>query len=95
MRRLVRTERHRKITALLLIAPLATFLLFTFLLPIAGMLWRSVDDRDVARIMPQTTAAIGSWDGRGLPGEHTFAARLRPTSLPPRRPVHSTWRPSA
>ena len=74
MRRLVRTERHRKITALLLIAPLATFLLFTFLLPIAGMLWRSVDDRDVARIMPQTTAAIGSWDGRGLPGEHTFAA---------------------
>jgi putative spermidine/putrescine transport system permease protein len=74
MRRLARADRHRKITALLLIAPLAGFLLFTFLLPIGGMLWRSVDDRDVARVMPRTVAAIGSWSGNGLPDEATFAA---------------------
>ena len=74
MRRLARTERHRKVTALLLIAPLAAFLLFTFLLPIAGMLWRSVDDRDVARVMPRTVAALESWTATGLPDETTFAA---------------------
>jgi putative spermidine/putrescine transport system permease protein len=73
-RQLARAEVHRKITALLLIAPLAGFLLFTFLLPIGGMLWRSVDDRDVARVMPRTVAAIGSWSGEGLPEEAAFAA---------------------
>jgi putative spermidine/putrescine transport system permease protein len=74
MRRLARADRYRKITALLLIAPLAGFLLFTFLVPICGMLWRSVDDRDVARVMPRTVAAIGSWSGDGVPGEAEFAA---------------------
>jgi putative spermidine/putrescine transport system permease protein len=71
---LARAERHRVITAVLLIAPLIGFLFFTFLVPIGGMLWRSVEDREVARILPQTVAAIGSWDGKGLPDEAAYAA---------------------
>ena len=68
------TERRRTIMAVLLIAPLIGFLVFTFLVPIGGMLLRSVEDRDVGRVMPQTVVAIGSWNGKGLPDEATYAA---------------------
>jgi putative spermidine/putrescine transport system permease protein len=68
------TERRRILTAVLLIAPLFGFLVFTFLVPIGGMLWRSVEDREVGRVMPLTVAAIGSWHGNGLPNEATYAA---------------------
>ncbi len=71
---LAHAERRRTLTAILLIAPLVGFLVFTFLVPIGGMLWRSVDDREVGRVMPQTVAAIGSWSGKGLPDEATYAA---------------------
>ena len=71
---LARAERHRTVAAVLLIAPLIGFLFFTFLVPIGGMLWRSVEDREVSRVMPKTVTAIGSWSGKGLPDEATYAA---------------------
>ncbi|MBV9563507.1 MAG: ABC transporter permease [Bradyrhizobium sp.] len=73
-RRLKRAERARQFKALALILPLLLFLLLTFLGPIAGMLWRAVDDREVRQVLPQTVAALADWDGRDLPDEKTYAA---------------------
>src|SRR4051794_41921763 len=73
-RRLRRAERARQVKALALVLPLLVFLLFTFAGPIAGMLWRAVDDREVRLVLPQTIAALASWDGRDLPDEKAYAA---------------------
>jgi putative spermidine/putrescine transport system permease protein len=57
-RRLRRSERLRKGQAALLIAPLFLFLLVFFLMPIAGMLLRSVDNPELRTVMPHTAALI-------------------------------------
>jgi putative spermidine/putrescine transport system permease protein len=79
-RRLRRSERLRKGQAALLIAPLFLFLLVFFLMPIAGMLVRSIDNPELRTVMPQTAALIREWDGEGLPDAPifaSFAAELR------------------
>ncbi|WP_042695152.1 ABC transporter permease, partial [Azospirillum sp. B506] len=73
-RRLRRAERARQFKALALILPLLVFLLFTFLGPIAGMLWHSVEDWEVPRALPHTVSALSHWDGKTLPDERAFAA---------------------
>ena len=80
--RLRRSERLRRLEAALLIAPLLLFLLVFFLLPIAGMLLRSVDNPELREVMPRTAEAIGAWDGESVPDEPvfgTFADELRAT----------------
>ena len=79
-RRLRRSERLRRVEAALLVAPLFLYLLVFFLLPILGMLWRSVDNTELRAAMPRTADAIGQWHGEGLPDEAvfaTFAGELR------------------
>src|SRR5258705_1283913 len=73
-RRVKRAERGRQFKALALILPLLLFLLFTFLGPIAGMLWRSVDDWEVPQVLPHTVAALANWDGKDVPDEKAYAA---------------------
>jgi len=73
-RRLRRAERARQFRALGLVAPLLLFLLFTFIGPIAGMIWRSVDDWEVPRVLPHTVSALSSWNGQDLPDEKAYAA---------------------
>lgn len=73
-RRLRRAERARQFKALALILPVLLFLFFTFLGPIAGMLWRSVEDREVSRVLPRAVAALADWNGQDLPGEAVYAA---------------------
>lgn len=73
-RRLRRAERARQFRALALVLPLLAFLMFTFLIPIGGMLWRSVEDPEVGQAMPRTVAALSGWDGKEVPGEPAFAA---------------------
>ena len=68
-----RSERRRRLEAALLIAPLFLFLLLFFLAPIAGMLWRSVENAELREVMPGTAAAIAAWNGEGLPDDGTFA----------------------
>ena len=78
--RLRRSERRRGWQAALLVAPLLLFLLASFLLPIAGMLLRSVDNSELRTVMPATAALIRDWSGEGLPDEQvfaTFATELR------------------
>lgn len=72
--RLRRSGRARRLGALALVAPLLLFVLLTFAVPIAGMLWKSIDDRDVARIMPRTVAELAAWTGDGLPADAAFRA---------------------
>ena len=73
-RRLRRAERARQVRALAMVLPLLAFLLFTFLGPIAGMLWRAVNDWEVPQVLPHTVAALAGWDGKDLPGETAYAA---------------------
>ncbi len=72
--KLRRIERRQALMAGALVAPLLLFLAVNFLLPIALMLFRSVDDPDVRAIMPRTTAALAMWDGRDLPPATVAAA---------------------
>ena len=69
-----RAERMRKVVALALVAPLLVFILVTFVAPIGGMLWRSVDDREVAAVMPRTITALRGWDGQGIPADAVYRA---------------------
>ena len=69
-----RAQRRRKINGLLLVAPLFLFILLTFLLPIADMLLRSVDNSIVPEQMPRTVASLATWDGEELPDESVFKA---------------------
>src|SRR4051812_28474693 len=73
-RRLKRAERARQFKALALVLPLLLFLLFTFLGPLAGMLWRSVNDWEVRQVLPHTVTALAGWDGKQAPGEQAYAA---------------------
>lgn len=71
-----RTLRYRKRTALLLVAPLFLFVMITFLLPIFDMLSRSVENKTLHEVLPQTTELLGEWDESSgkLPDEAVFKA---------------------
>ena len=73
-RRLARAERMNRLKSKALILPLLVFLLLTFILPIASLLWRSVDNPEVVGSLPRTVEAITAWDGRGLPEESVYQA---------------------
>ena len=75
-RQLARAERTKKLKAALLTAPLAVFLLLTFLGPIGALLTKSFVDTDLADAMPRLTREIKRWDGRDLPDDATFAALI-------------------
>jgi putative spermidine/putrescine transport system permease protein len=72
--RLRRAERTKQVRALLLVAPLFLFILITFLAPIGTLLFRSVENPELPQYLPQTIAAMRSWDGKQLPDEAVFAA---------------------
>ena len=76
---LARALRRQKIRALLLVAPLFLFILISFILPIVDMLFRSVENSIVAKILPETTAALPGWDAEAgkLPEEAVYAALYR------------------
>ncbi len=73
---LARALRREKIKSLVLIAPLFLFLLVSFIIPIADMLWRGVEDPIVSTYLPRTTEALKRWDALSdeLPDESVFAA---------------------
>jgi putative spermidine/putrescine transport system permease protein len=70
---LARSLRRQKMRALLLIAPLLLFILITFVLPIADMLFRSVENRIVSETLPRTVAGLRE-DPEAVPGEPVFRA---------------------
>jgi putative spermidine/putrescine transport system permease protein len=72
--KLRQAERAQRLRALMLIAPLFLFIVVTFLLPIVIMLKNAFYDPDIRDNLPQTVAALSSWDGKDVPGEEVFAA---------------------
>jgi len=72
--RLARAERVNKLKSQALILPLLLFVLLTFLVPIASLLWRSVENPEVVNTLPRTLEALAAWDGRGLPAEPAYQA---------------------
>jgi putative spermidine/putrescine transport system permease protein len=69
-----RAERMKKLKYGALIVPLALFLLFAFVWPIAALLKRSIDNPEIVTAFPATSALLRSWDGRSLPDNTVFAA---------------------
>ena len=72
--RLARAERVNRWKAQALILPLLVFLVLVFLVPIAALLDRSLDNPEVVGAMPRTVAAIADWDGKALPDEPVYRA---------------------
>lgn len=75
-RSLGRALRRQKLRALALIAPLLIFVLITFIVPIASMLFRSVQNDIVSNTLPYTVQTLASWDAAAdeLPPEAVFEA---------------------
>jgi len=71
---LARATRMTKLRTFGLVVPLLAFILIFFIFPIAEMLFRSVDNRELGTIWPNVTVAIEQWDGEGIPDEDVFAA---------------------
>ena len=69
-----KSMKRAKIKALLLVAPLGLFILFSFALPIADMVKRSFYSPEIQETLPKTASALEQWDGEGIPGEEVFAA---------------------
>ncbi len=69
-----RQLRRRRLVALGLVAPLLAFIIFAFFAPIATMLYRSVYNPTVVELIPDTLAALGTWDGTGTPDEPVLTA---------------------
>lgn len=63
----------------MLIAPLLLFVMFSFIVPIASMLFRSVENSIVAETLPLTVQALGDWDEKSgeLPDEAVYDAFVR------------------
>ena len=62
-----RAERRNRLKSLALIAPLVLFLLVIFLLPMGLMLKKSIENPDVAALLPDTHMTGTQSDGATLP----------------------------
>ena len=59
---LKKTERKNKIRAFLLVSPLLLFIMVTFVIPIADMLTRSIDDSQDNEVYGKTFEEYKKWD---------------------------------
>ena len=71
---LKKAERKNKLKAVMLVGPLFLFLIITYVFPIGDMLFRSVDDRMITKMLPNTFTSLEKWDGKDLPEEPVYAA---------------------
>ena len=71
--KLAQTNRKKRLRAFSLVLPLLFFVIITFLIPIADMLYKSVDDPTIRNLLPLTSSQLENWDGTGLPNEIVFA----------------------
>lgn len=75
LKRELRVAQAKKRTmALMLIAPLAIFLLLIFVVPIAALLTRAVQNPEVATALPHTITALRAWDRKSAPPDAAYAA---------------------
>jgi putative spermidine/putrescine transport system permease protein len=69
-----RNERGQRSAAFWLTMPLVLFLAVFFVWPIADMMWRSVYNPTLANILPRTSSAVLSWNGKGKPPTGAYSA---------------------
>ncbi|AIC90525.1 binding--dependent transport system inner membrane component family protein [Burkholderia thailandensis USAMRU Malaysia  len=73
-RELKAAEARKRAMALLLVAPLAIFLLLVFVVPIGALLTRAVQNPEIATALPRTVAALSNWDRKAPPADAAYAA---------------------
>jgi putative spermidine/putrescine transport system permease protein len=73
-RELKSAEARKRVTALLLIAPLAVFVLLIFVVPIGALLTRAVQNPEIATSLPNTVAALSGWDRHAPPADAAYVA---------------------
>ena len=69
---LKKVEQKNKLRAFLLVAPLLLFLIIAYVWPILNLLTRSVDNRLISELLPETATALSSWEGNELPSEDIY-----------------------
>jgi len=69
-----RAERRRKQRAVALTLPLLAFLVVFFLVPLASLLVRAVENPEVADALPRTGQALADWDRQSPPDAAAYAA---------------------
>ncbi|WP_310567830.1 ABC transporter permease [Hydrogenophaga sp.] len=69
-----RAERRRKQRAVALTLPLLAFLVVFFLVPLASLLVRAVENPEVADALPRTGQALAGWDRNSPPDPAAYAA---------------------
>ncbi|CAN7653566.1 ABC transporter permease [Trinickia sp. LjRoot230] len=65
---------RKRAAALMMIAPLAIFLLLIFVVPIGALLTRAVENPEVATALPKTVAQLRQWDRESAPSDAAYAA---------------------
>ena len=86
-----RALRRQKMRALALIAPLLIFILVSFVMPIADMLFRSVENQIVSETLPRTVVALQDWDADTgePPSEEVFSALYTDMALAAEYKTHT------
>ncbi|MFM0076853.1 ABC transporter permease [Paraburkholderia sediminicola] len=73
-RELKAAEAKKRAVALLLIAPLAIFLLLIFVVPIGALLTRAAQNPEVVNALPHTLNALHGWDRKTPPPDAAYTA---------------------
>nr|WP_322997395.1 ABC transporter permease [Castellaniella sp.] len=68
------TQRKKTLRALLLVGPLALFLLIVFIIPIGSLLTRAIDNPEVIQTLPRTLQVLQDWDGQNPPPDTAYQA---------------------
>ncbi|WP_298207749.1 ABC transporter permease [Acidovorax sp.] len=82
-RQLRTAERMRRLRSMALTLPLLAFLLAVFVVPLAGLLIRAVENPEVADTLGHTGAVLQRWNRQGTPPDAAYAALVRDLSALP------------
>lgn len=76
-------KRRQTVVSLMLIGPLVVFIVFAFVLPLITMLFYAINNPEVRTALPQTLAALHSWDGAGQPPPAAYDALVADITAAP------------
>ncbi len=74
---LKRAERRKRLFSISLTLPLLGFLIVIFLVPIAALLMRAVENPEVANTLGRTGSALAAWDRKSPPPDAAYAALMQ------------------
>ncbi len=69
-----RARLRQQWLAFTLVVPLALYLVTVFVVPLAMMLFKSVENPEVPKVLVRTVKSLHGWDGQQLPGDAAFRA---------------------